>query len=235
MEMLAGKNKEQRGKEATIGSYNASKAKEGEPLPSLAALGVSYKPQAMNPKYRRFRGTVQDLLEQEINPALSDRLFQLIRSLGIQELSDLPVASLSGGEMQSIAMCLGTRAYVYLIDEPSAGLDCEQRVIAAKLMKRWVVNHLMQIIFLVEHDFLMASTMADKVNVFDGKPGIEATARTPCSVADGFNQFLKQLNVTFRKDPINLRPRINKKGSLLDKLQKSNREYYLFDVNDDEL
>ena len=93
----------------------------------------------------------------------------------------------------------------------------------------------MQIIFLVEHDFLMASTMADKVNVFDGNPGIEATARTPCSVADGFNQFLKQLNVTFRKDPINLRSRINKKGSRLDKLQKSNREYYLFDVNDDEL
>ena len=87
MEILAGKNKEQRGKEATIGSYNASKAKEGEPLPSLAALGVSYKPQVMNPKCRRFRGTVHNLLEQEINPALSDRLFRLLRALGIEGVS----------------------------------------------------------------------------------------------------------------------------------------------------
>lgn len=237
MELLAGRNKNQRGQEATIGSYNAQEVKEGDPLPSLASLGVAYKPQAMNPKFRRFKGTVQDLLEQEINAALADRLFRLlvIRALGIEELSDLPVASLSGGEMQrmSIAMCLGTQALVYLIDEPSAGLDCEQRVLAAKVMKRWVVNHLRRTIFLVEHDFLMASTMADKVIVFDGKPGVEAWARTPCSVADGFNRFLEQLDVTFRKDPINLRPRINKKGSRLDKLQKANGEYYLFEVTEE--
>lgn len=237
MELLAGRNKEQRGKEAAIGSYQAENREEGASNPSLAALGVSYKPQAMNPKHRKFKGSVNDLLEAEINRALQDRLFRLLvlKPLGMEALGDLSVSSLSGGEMQrlSIVLCLGTPALVYLIDEPSAGLDCEQRVIAAKVMKRWVVNHMKRTIFLVEHDFVMASTMADKVIVFEGQPGIHATALAPCSVADGFNQFLKVLDVTFRKDPINLRPRINKKNSRLDKMQKAQGEYYLFDVVDD--
>jgi len=236
MELLAGRNKEQRGKEKSIGSYDSKNIEDGV-NPSLASLGVSYKTQGTNPKLRRFKGSVQALLEQEINPALADRLFRLlvIKALKIDNLSDLPVASLSGGEMQrlSITLCLGKPALVYLIDEPSAGLDCEQRIIAAKVMKRWVVNHLNKTIFLVEHDFVMAASMADRAIVYEGTPGIDCTALTPCSVADGFNMFLKNLDVTFRRDPINLRPRINKKNSRLDKIQKKNGEYYLFEVEDD--
>lgn len=248
MELLAGKTKEQRGKEASIGSYEADNYDGGANKPSLAGLGVSYKLQTMNPKIRKFNGTVQQFLEQEINRSLADRLFRLlvVRALSIEELFDLPVKSLSGGEMQrlSICVCLGTPAYVYLIDEPSAALDCEQRIVAAKVMKRWVVNHLGRTIFLVEHDFVMASAMADRVIVYEGRPGVEATACAPSSLADGFNRFLKNLDVTFRKDPINCRPRINKKNSRIDKLQKQNGEYYMFDIvegaddddiNDDEI
>lgn len=239
MEMLAGRTRSQRGKEATIGSYAADNSEDGNGSnPSLAALGVAYKTQGLDPKLRRFKGTVSEILEQTINQSLGDRLFRLLvlRALSIEELMNLPVASLSGGEMQrlSITICLGTPALVYLIDEPSAGLDCEQRVICAKAMKRWVVNHLGRTIFLVEHDFVMASAMSDRVIVYRGDPGIECTAGEPMSVADGFNAFLKQLNVTFRKDPINFRPRINKKNSRLDKAQKAAGEYYLFEVEDDD-
>ncbi|GMH71882.1 hypothetical protein TrLO_g12891 [Triparma laevis f. longispina] len=232
MELLAGNTKDQRGKESTIGS-NADGADADTANPSLASLGVSYKTQNNNPKHRRFEGTVRDLLEETINSSLSDRLFRLlvVRALQVEELEDLKVSSLSGGEMQRLAItiCLGTPASVYLIDEPSAGLDCEQRVIAAKVMKRWIVNHMGKTCFLVEHDFVMATAMADRVIVYEGIPGVECTATAPRNVNEGFNNFLKRLDVTFRRDPINFRPRINKKNSRKDQEQKAAGCYFLFD------
>lgn len=199
---------------------------------------VSYKAQGMDPKIRRFEGTVQDLMETKINCALSDRLFRLLvlKPLGLDQMKDLPVASLSGGEMQRLAivLCLGKSANYYLIDEPSAGLDCEQRVIAAKVIKRWVCHHLGKSLLLVEHDFVMASAMADRVVVYTGIPGVECTACAPVSVAEGFNRFLKALDDTFRRDPENFRPRINKKGGRLDKEARAKGEYYKLDPVEEE-
>lgn len=235
LELLAGRTAEQRGKEKAIGSHGAGG--DGTP-PSLKSLGVAYKQQILDPKIRKFEGTVQELLEQEINSALCDRLFRLlvIKALNVDQLVDLRVRSLSGGEMQrlSIVLCLGMPAFVYLIDEPSAGLDCEQRVIAAKVMKRWIVNHLGRTCFVIEHDFVMATSMADKVIVYEGTPGVSCVAKSPCSVIDGFNLFLKHLDVTFRRDPINCRPRINKKNSQKDKEQKARGEYFLFNEDMDD-
>ena len=50
------------------------------------------------------------------------------------------VQNLSGGELQRVALtlCLGKPADVYLIDEPSAYLDSEQRLHAGKVIKRLV-------------------------------------------------------------------------------------------------
>lgn len=243
MEILAGLTKEQRGgaAEATIGSFCANKDPHGNSVnPSLAALGVSYKKQGLNPKLRRFKGSVQDLLEREVNSALADRQFRLLvmKPLKVDDILDLPVASLSGGEMQkvSIVSCLGVgSASVYLIDEPSAALDCEQRIIAAKVMKRWVVHHLGRTLFVVEHDFCMTAAMADRVIVYEGTPGVACTARAPVGVAEGFNRFLQALNITFRRDPTNFRPRINKLGSQIDKQQKANGEYYMLEGEHDEV
>ena len=204
----------------------------------LALEFVSYKPQAIDNKLRRFRGTVQDVLEKEINGALADRLFRLLvlKPLNVDEIADLPVASLSGGEMQRLAitLCLGKPAQFYLFDEPSAGLDCEQRIVAAKVMKRWVASHLGRTLLLVEHDFVVTSSLADKIVVYEGAPGVECTARSPVSVVDGFNRFLKTLDVTFRRDPVNFRPRINKKGSRGHKEQKANGDFYKLDVSEEQ-
>lgn len=59
----------------------------------------------------------------------------VIKPLRIDELMDQEVQHLSGGELQRVAitMCLGKEADLYLIDEPSAYLDSEQRIIAAKV------------------------------------------------------------------------------------------------------
>lgn len=62
-----------------------------------------------------------------------------MKPLKIEEIMDQEVQNLSGGELQRVAMtlCLGKPADVYLIDEPSAYLDSEQRLVAAKVIKRY--------------------------------------------------------------------------------------------------
>ena len=104
---------------------------------------------------------------------------------------------------------------LYLIDEPSAYLDSEQRVIASKVMKRWI-NTSKRAAFMVEHDFIMATYMADKVIVFDGEPARDTYCTSPESMVSGMNRFLKLMDITFRRDPTNFRPRINKMESQKD-------------------
>ena len=128
---------------------------------------------------------------------------------------------MSGGELQRVAitLCLGTPADLYLIDEPSAYLDSEQRIHCAKVIKRFIL-HAKKTAFIVEHDFIMATYLADRVIVYEGTPSIDATARAPESLLLGMNRFLKNLEITFRRDPTNYRPRINKLESTKDREQK---------------
>jgi len=60
----------------------------------------------------------------------------------IEEIIDQQVKNLSGGELQrtAIVLALGKPADIYLIDEPSAYLDSEQRIVAAKVIKRFIIH-----------------------------------------------------------------------------------------------
>jgi ATP-binding cassette subfamily E protein 1 len=55
---------------------------------------------------------------------------------------------------------------------------------------------------------------------------VRGEASRPTDLRTGMNNFLKGLNITFRRDPENGRPRINKENSRLDRLQKEQGEYY---------
>lgn len=170
-------------------------------------LNVSYKPQKISPK---FQGTVRQLLHKRIRDAYVHPQFisDVMKPLVIENIIDNGVQTLSGGELQrlAIALALGKPADVYLVDEPSAYLDSEQRINCAKVIKRFIM-HSKKTAFVVEHDFIMATYLADRVVVYTGRPGIEATATNPQSLLSGMNQFLRSLEVTFRRDPVNFRPR----------------------------
>lgn len=241
MELLAGKfdKKDKKGKkgEEEEADRPAASSSNDSTEHSLANLGVSYKLQHYAPRLRKFDGTVQELFERTIQSVIIDRLFRLLvmRPLNLEVLEKLNVKDLSGGELQRVAItiCLGTPATIYLLDEPSAGLDCEQRVIASKVIRRWIINHMRKTAFIIEHDFVMATACSDRCIVYSGEPGIECTAGAPKGVVEGFNQFLKQLDVTFRRDPVNFRPRINKKNSSKDKEQKAAGMHFIFDADED--
>ncbi len=115
--------------------------------------------------------------------------------------------------------------------QPSAYLDSEQRIIAAKVIKRFIL-HAKKTAFVVEHDFIMATYLADRVIVYEGEPGKQCTANAPQTLLTGMNMFLKQLEVTFRRDPTNYRPRINKRDSVKDREQKLAGKYFFLEAED---
>lgn len=76
---------------------------------------------------------------------------------------------------------------------------------------------------------MQATYLADRVVVYEGQPGVECTAKSPESLLTGMNRFLKHLSITFRRDPNNYRPRINKKDSQKDKEQKSSGNFFFME------
>lgn len=182
----------------------------------MPKLSISYKPQTIAPK---FQGTVQELLYTKLKENWNSSIFktEVLIPLDIDSLMDHDVQTLSGGELQRVAivLCLAKPCDIYLIDEPSAYLDSEQRVLASKLMKRWIMTS-KRSAFVVEHDFIMATYMADKVICFEGTPAVEATCTGPQSLITGMNRFLEMMDISFRRDPTNYRPRINKHESQKD-------------------
>lgn len=155
---------------------------------------------------------------------------EVLMPLNIDALLDNDVQNLSGGELQRVAivLALAKPCDIYLIDEPSAYLDSEQRVVASKVMKRWIMTS-KRAAFVVEHDFIMATYMADKVIVFDGTPAKDTNCTAPESMVSGMNAFLKMMDVSFRRDPNNFRPRINKHESQKDQEQKKSGNYFLME------
>jgi len=128
----------------------------------------------------------------------------------------------------ALVLCLGKPADIYLIDEPSAYLDSEQRLHAAKVIKRFIL-HAKKTAFIVEHDFIMATYLADRVVVFTGQPSINTCAKEPQSLLNGMNAFLESLDITFRRDPNNFRPRINKWHSVKDVEQKKSGNFFFLE------
>ncbi|MGD6933510.1 MAG: ribosome biogenesis/translation initiation ATPase RLI [Candidatus Bathyarchaeia archaeon] len=189
-------------------------------------LTVSYKPQYVTADYQ---GTVRELLMSLAKNKFVSTWYhsEVLTPLRMDLLMDNCVTELSGGELQKVAIaaCLSRHADLFLIDEPSAYLDVEERLNVAKVIRR-VVELYGITAFVVEHDVLTQDSIADKLMIFSGQAGVEGKANPPLTLRQGMNTFLKDMNVTFRRDPDSKRPRVNKEGSRTDLAQKEIGEYY---------
>ena len=198
---------------------------------SLNQLQVSYKPQYISTTYD---GTVQDLLSKVVED-FSSTLFteEVVRPLSITKLLDRKITELSGGELQRVAItaCLGKNAQVYMLDEPSAFLDVEERLNVAKAV-RHLIDARQAFGFVVEHDIVAQDFLADRIMVFEGIPSIKGHSANPMELREAMNTFLSDMGITFRRDPDTKRPRINKLDSKLDKEQKDSGEFYYVAANE---
>jgi ATP-binding cassette subfamily E protein 1 len=185
---------------------------------------VSYKSQYIKPESSE---TVLTLLNRvkEVDPQFFH--IEVIRPLELEDIFTQDVQDLSGGELQrvAIATCLARDAHIYLLDEPSAYLDVEQRLNTAKMLRRYMEKREVTGI-VVDHDILFTDYLSDRLMVFSGTPGISGRSTEPMGKKDGMNTFLDTMEVTFRRDPDTGRPRANKPGSQKDRNQKERGEYY---------
>ena len=187
---------------------------------------VSYKPQYITSDYE---GSVKDLLMSTFRERLDSGMVknEIIHPLDLELIYDKIVRELSGGEMQrlAIALTLGKDADLYLLDEPSAHLDSSYRMSAARIIKRVMENNRTSAL-VVDHDVYFVDLISDSLMVFSGEPGLQGKSVGPMSMKDGMNNFLQGVGITFRRDAISKRPRINKAGSRLDRSQKETGNYY---------
>ncbi|MEK6988199.1 MAG: ribosome biogenesis/translation initiation ATPase RLI, partial [Candidatus Thermoplasmatota archaeon] len=187
---------------------------------------VSYKPQYLESAYE---GTVRELFAAAIGKKAESGHFdtEILEPLKVKGMLERDVSTLSGGELQrvAIALCLGRDADIYLIDEPSAYLDSNQRMETAKTIRR-VMEREARTGLIVDHDVYFIDLVSDSIMVFSGDPARTGLGEGPFPMRKGMNRFLKMVGITFRRDADTNRPRINKLDSRLDREQKSSGEYY---------
>jgi len=182
-------------------------------------VAVSYKPQYLEAS--------DDLVMSILHDAMTKYEIQLARPLDLQPLLLKKINELSGGELQrvAIALCLSKDAKLYLLDEPSAFLDVEQRLIVSRTIRNFMEEKNATGL-IVDHDLLFVDYLSEKLIVFDGKPAVHGEVKGPFEMEDGMNMFLKDVGITFRRDEESKRPRANKSGSQLDRQQKDKGKFY---------
>ena len=187
-------------------------------------ITVSYKPQYIEVQddvivgdmLKSVEGFDEHILDTELNGPLN-----------LEPLMERQLDTLSGGELQRVAVaeCLLRDADLYLLDEPSAYLDANQRMITAKTIRRSMEQRGRSAL-VVDHDVYFIDYISDGLLCFGGVPSKEGKAEGPYNMRKGMNVFLERVGVTFRRDKNTHRPRINKPDSRLDREQKSKKEFY---------
>ncbi len=188
-------------------------------------IDIGYKPQYIQTD---FDGTVEDFLYMNAK-GYTTNLFRtdILKPFDLDKILDKQVSKLSGGELQRLAtaVTLSEDADVYLLDEPTAFLDVEQRLKVAKAIKH-IVTRDDKAAIIIDHDIVFIDYVSDRAMVFYGQSGVEGKATAPIHLRDAMNKFLSDVKITFRRDKETNRPRVNKYDSFLDREQKQKGEYY---------
>ena len=168
-------------------------------------------------------------MERSQNYDFSEEIMRtLYNPLGVGKLFDTPLSNLSGGELQRafIAACLAKRADLYVIDEPSAYLDVEERLFIGNHYSHGRQRRPMLPPFVLNMTCKSLTPSLTASCSSQVRPGIHGRTIGPLAKREGMNVFLQTLDITFRRDPTTGRARINKKGSQMDQSQRAAGQWW---------
>lgn len=97
------------------------------------------------------------------------RMQEALEEMGIADLVDCPIDSLSGGQKQKVAIAsiIALRPKVLVLDEPTAELDPASSVAVFELLKRYAAVHGITVV-VVEQKIALLSDYADMLVIMDG-------------------------------------------------------------------
>ncbi len=162
-------------------------------------MRASIKPQLVYMIPKAFKGTPKELLKKYDERKAADRLAE---QLGLQNISDRDISTLSGGELQRLAVAVAAAkdAEYYFFDEPSSYNDVYQRLAVARVMKDLADEG--KSVMVVEHDMTLLDYLSDYVHIIYGEPGAYGIVSTLQGTKVGINSFLEGFlqaeNVRFR-------------------------------------
>jgi zinc transport system ATP-binding protein len=157
----------------------------GEPLSSRTLGRVGYVPQKLNLE-RTFSLSVREFMALRLkatrhwfwqsHTTIEARLRPLLVEIGVEPLLDLPVAKLSGGQLQRvlIAFSLLHEPELLLLDEPTAGVDTPGEQTFYELIANIHKRHRLTVV-LVSHDLSMVFRHASWVYALNGVICCEGT------------------------------------------------------------
>lgn len=186
---------------------------------------LSYKKQYFD--FSNLDITVEEFIRQ-YNLNYKKEYGEYLTRLGLSDLLDHKVNTLSGGELQTL-YCFSTlikEAELYILDEPFAFLDIEQRINLAKFI-RDIIKSRDKAALIIDHDIVLLDYVSDNMLIFEGEPGVRGIINGPMDNKVAFNKFLESIGITIRRDEINKIPKINKVDSYLDRIQKLRKEFYI--------
>ena len=166
---------------------------------SKKGLSVGYKPQHVDLIPKMYKGKVIELLKKHKGYE------KIVSKLDMGEMLDKEVKTLSGGELQMLAVAtvISKDCDFYFFDEPSSYLDVKQRLMVAKEIRNLSKS---REVMVVEHDLAILDYLSDHVHILYGVPGAFGVISNPYGVRTGINTylegFIKEENVRFRDKPI---------------------------------
>lgn len=156
---------------------------------SLGKIKVAVKPQNIDalPKVLKGKKDVESVLRKTDETGSFEKV---VKRLGIEAILKNTIETLSGGELQKVAVAAAAMkdAELFFFDEPTSYLDISQRINVAKFIREIAEQFP---VLVVEHDLIILDYLSDFVHLMYGKPACFGIVSSIKTTKAGINEYIE--------------------------------------------